>query len=156
MKLVPAKKPMKLQPPIIPVIDVVFNLIIFFMLTPSVSGSDGFLTTNLPTDVGTHDKRGPIILKMHIHLDDVGPQGEFVPGQPNAFCSIRLEDRPLGGDFGALGVLLKEKRAHGLAADTPVVIHPTTSCRHKWVVQAFDTIAAAGFTQIEFAVPYDD
>ena len=58
----------------------VFSLIIFFMLTPSVSGGDGFLTTNLPEYSGGGPDGGrPIPPHINIYLDDVGPQGEFLP-----------------------------------------------------------------------------
>jgi biopolymer transport protein ExbD len=38
----------RMQPPLTPMIDCTFNLLIFFLLAPSFSLSEGYLTTNLP------------------------------------------------------------------------------------------------------------
>ena len=35
-----------------PMIDVIFNLLIFFLLTSVLRGNEGYLTTNLPRDGG--------------------------------------------------------------------------------------------------------
>ena len=150
------KRPLRLQPAIVPITDIVFSLVIFFMLIPSVSGGNGFLTANLPDHSGPNLKDVPPPPPwINVRLEDVGPQGEFVPGQPNEFCAIRYENQELGGNFEALAAVLKEKIDRGLDSKMRVVIRPTIGCRHRWVVRAFDTIAAAGFTRIEFAVPYD-
>ncbi len=147
---------MKLQPPIIPVIDVVFNLIIFFMLTPSVSGSDGFLTTNLPTLSGPVAGKPTIMeVRLRVKLYDVSASGEYNPGGKNDQCTISVEDQSIGSDFNALRAMLEAKRAAGLDVKTPILIHPTIGCLHKWVVMAFDSAVEAGFNNIQFAVPYE-
>jgi biopolymer transport protein ExbD len=156
MKSPGLRKPLKVQPPIVPVTDIIFSLIIFFMLMPSVSGGQGFLTTNLPTYSGAGPIQPPgIPPHINIYLDDVGPQGAYEPDGANAFCSIRYENQPLGDDFGALGAVLADKRNRGLDAAVPVVIRPTMACRHKWVVKTFDAIVDAGFSDVQFAVPYN-
>jgi biopolymer transport protein ExbD len=139
-----------------PMIDCTFNLLIFFILSPSFDLSEGFLTTNLPTTSGPVAGKQTInVVRVKIGLEDVGPQGEFVDNGKNEFCSITfMESQNLGGNFDALQKALEDKRAQGLAADTPVLISPTMGCRHKWVVRAFDAAVAARFTKIEFAVPY--
>jgi len=35
-----------------PMIDIVFNLVVFFVLMPSFEAGDGFLPTNLPSGLG--------------------------------------------------------------------------------------------------------
>jgi len=147
-----AKRPpeaMKIQPPLIPVIDVVFDLLIFFLLIPSVSQSDGYLTTNLPTSEGPVSGK-PVIHEERIKIEllDEGEKGEDV-------SIILNEVQQLGKNFAGLEAGLTELRGRGMSADMPVLIAPTMACRHKWVVKAFDAATGARFTKIQFAVPYE-
>jgi biopolymer transport protein ExbD len=129
-----------------PMIDVIFNLLIFFLLTPVLQGNEGYLTTNLPCDGGAKgDWRTPDRLKVElIQRGDSGGEVEIV-----------FDGRRVLPDFRALEAELKELRTRGLAADFPVLIAPTGGVRHRWVVRAFDTITAARFRNICFAVPSD-
>jgi biopolymer transport protein ExbD len=157
MKMLKPGKPLKLQPPIIPVIDVVFNLIIFFMLTPSVSGSDGFLSTNLPKNSGPNAGKGATVTQnIRIKIYDVGPDGQYNQDGRNDYADIQIEGQDLGGNFEALHAWLQNKRDQGLSPTTAILINPTMACMHKYVVQTFDAAVLAGFTDIQFAVPYDN
>jgi biopolymer transport protein ExbD len=149
MKMRPPPLAGRMQPPLIPVIDVVFDLLIFFLLIPSVSTASGYLTTNLPSQGGPNpqgDLEDPVCVR--IALLDEGPGSEKV--------SIVFNDKQeLGTDFDALREGLVELRARGLSDRIPVRIEPTSGCRQKYVVQAFDAAAAAKFNTIQFAVPYE-
>ena len=94
-------------------------------------------------------------VRLRIKLYNVSAGGEYVVGGKNDFCTISVEDQALGGDFNALRHLLEAKRTAGLDVKTPILIHPTMGCLHKWVVRAFDTAVEAGFNNIQFAVPYE-
>jgi len=157
MRIKKPSEPAKMQPPMTPMIDCTFNLLIFFILTPSFSQDEGFLTTNLPTTSGpVRDKPQITEVRIKIELFDVGPGGEFEDGGKNEFVSIVFaESQNLGSNFDALQKALEEKQGQGLAATTPILISPTMGCRHKWVVRAFDSAVAARFTNIQFAVPYE-
>jgi len=137
----------KMQPPMTPMIDCVFNLLIFFILTPSFSLTEGYLTTNLPAGPGPGVIEGPkweYPLKIALH--DAGRRGEDV--------DIVLNDyQSLGSSFQALGAALRGFRVAGLSAECPVLIAPTAACRHKWVVKAFDEAVGARFDKVHFAVP---
>jgi len=136
-----------MQLPMTPMIDCVFNLLIFFLLTSSLARAEGYLTTNLPLDPGPNDRKvRPIDVAVRIELIDEGPRGEGV--------SIVLNDsQSLGSNFGALGAALRQEREAGLAQSARVLIVPTTRCRHKWVVKALDEVVAARFGNVCFAVP---
>jgi biopolymer transport protein ExbD len=149
--------PAKIQPPMTPMIDCVFNLLIFFILTPSFDLTEGYLTTNLPTTSGpVPGKKQETVVRIKIELSQVAqPNGEYVDGAKNEYCSILFnETQNFGSNFDALRAALEDKRAQGLAANTPILISPTMGCLHKWVVKAFDSAVAARFTDIQFAVPY--
>jgi len=149
MRVKKPAEPAKMQPPMTPMIDCTFNLLIFFILTPSFSAGEGYLTTNLPTTSGPVAGKAQIDVKrVKIELFDEGPKGENV--------SIVLnETQSLGSNFEGLRAALEALRAQGLPPDHPVLISPTMATRHKWVVSAFDAAVAARFTAIHFAVPYE-
>ena len=145
-------KPPKMQPPMTPMIDCTFNLLIFFILTPSFSMTEGYLTTNLPTTSGPVAGKAQIdVQRIKIELQHEGTRNENV--------SIILENgTPMGANFDQLTAELKVLRERSLAASLPILpilISPTMATHHKWVVRAFDAAVAARFTDIQFAVPYD-
>ena len=139
--------PAKMQPPMTPMIDVTFNLLIFFLLTPSFGGADGFLTTNLP-DEGPGSRPPPMREPIRVELFDTGARGEDV-------AIVLAGTRSLGANFDALRAAHEDLRMRGISPSKPVLIAPTMATRHKWVVKAFDAVVAARFTDVEFAVPYE-
>jgi len=156
MKIKKPSDPAKMQPPMTPMIDCVFNLLIFFILTPSFDLSEGYLTTNLPRSSGPVAGKPQVTeQRLKVELFDVSQDGQYVDGAKNEYCSITFnETTNLGSNFDALRAALEDKRAAGLAATTPILISPTMACRHKWVVRAFDAAVAARYNNIQFAVPY--
>ena len=141
--------------PMIPVISVVFNLLMVFIMAPSASSREGYLTTNLPTSSGPVAGKPQLTeVNIRVKLFDVSPNGEYIDNAKNEYCSIEVEGRNLGSDFDALQKFLEEKRAQGLSETTPILLAPTMPTLHEWVVRAFDAAVAARFTKIQFAVPY--
>jgi len=138
--------PPRMQPPMTPMIDCIFQLLLFFMLTPALMANEAYLTTNLPQS-GPHDGPLPPLEAVRIALAAAGPRDEDV--------SILLNGtESLGDNFLGLQAALEAYRARGLAADHPVLIAPDAAVRHRWVVRAFDMAVAARFTNIQFAVPH--
>ena len=136
----------KIQPPMTPMIDIIFQLLIFFLLTPSFQSHEGYLTTNLPRDQGPRQAPRENLERIKIDLLDEGNEGEGV--------SIILNDtQSLGDNFENLRAALEGFRAQGLQPSHPVLISPTMAVRHKFVVRAFDAAVTARFTSIHFAVP---
>ena len=135
----------KLQPPMTPMIDCIFQLLIFFMLTPTFQAREGYLATNLPHDGGPNDDGPPTPEWVKVELLERGASGGEV--------KIVFDGRLVLPDFRALEAELRGLRARGLAPDYPILIAPTAGVRHKWVVRAFDAITAARFRKICFAVP---
>ena len=140
--------PPKIQPPMTPMIDCVFQLLIFFILTPNYTAGEGYLTTNLPTTSGPNQAAQVDIQRIKIELEATGPKGEGV-------AIILNDSESFGSNFEGLLAALQGLRAKGLPPDHPVLISPWMGTRHKWVVRAFDMAVAARFTNVHFAVPYD-
>ncbi len=142
-----SRQKVKLQPPMTPMIDCIFQLLIFFMLTPTFQAREGYLTTNLPREQGPNPTRQITDLdRIKIELLDEGDEGKDV--------NIVLNDtQVLGSSFDGLQAALEGYRAQGLPPNHPVLIAPTMAVRHKWVVKAFDAAVLSRFTNIQFAVP---
>jgi biopolymer transport protein ExbD len=140
---------MKIQPPLIPVIDVVFDLLIFFLLIPSTGSSDGYLTTNLP------ESEGPVSSKQIKHEERIRIDILDVVDHPDQVEIIFAENKNLGGDFKALTDSLVTLGESGMSKETPILLAPTMACRQKFVVKGFDAAVTAGFKKIQFAVPYE-
>ncbi len=140
------RESVKIQPPMTPMIDCIFQLLLFFMLMPSSAGREGYLTTNLPKDQGPNPGIQGNMERLKIELLDEGNEGEGV--------SIILNDtQSLGDNFAGLRAALEGYRAQGLQPTHPILISPTMAVRHKFVVRAFDAAVTARFTSIHFAVP---
>jgi biopolymer transport protein ExbD len=140
------REKVKIQPPMTPMIDCIFQLLIFFMLTPTFQSHEGYLTTNLPKDQGPNPTTQINMERLKIELLDEGNEGEGV--------SIVLNDtQSLGDNFAGLRAALEGYRAQGLQPTHPILISPTMAVRHKFVVRAFDAAVTARFTNINFAVP---
>ena len=143
------EQPKKLQPPMTPMIDIVFLLIIFFLLIPNQQAGEGYLTTNLP------DTSGPVAGKQQKDVQRIKIELEL-PDNDNKGVNIVLNDSQVfGSNFGGLLAALQGLQARGLPKDHPVLISPWMGTRHKWVVRAFDMAVMARFTNIHFGVPYD-
>jgi len=154
----------KCEPPMTPMIDIIFQLLLFFMLMP-IEEPETYLTTNLPKFPGPNDSKGPeIVLRIKVGLFAEEPQGKGVTVELNqtqqigstigtTFVTEADKHRYVRALFDKLENALSDMRGKGLALTTPVLISPTPDCRHEYVVAAFDAAVAARFTNIQFAVP---
>ncbi len=140
------REKVKLEPPMTPMIDIIFQLLIFFLLTPTFQAHEGYLTTNLPKTSGpVEGEEQKKIERIKIGLEDTYGPDEIV---------IVLNDtQVLGNNFDTLEAMLRDYQGRGIAPDHPVLIAPQMSVKHKWVVKAFDAAILARFTNIHFAVP---
>jgi biopolymer transport protein ExbD len=128
-------------------IDIVFLLLIFFLLLPMPEAGQAYLTTNLPPFGGPNDEPfpgEPRAVEIELHVPESNQDGVGI---------VLNRGRRFGRDFRGLLAALEDLRHRGLPADYPVRIAPEGACRHKWVVRAFDVAVAARFNRIEFAVP---
>jgi len=126
-----------------PMIDIIFNLLIFFMLTPTFQAQEGYLTTNLPESAKTS---GETIDRLQIYL-------EVPDGDDEGIIILLTDDRSTISGFGELLTKLRDMKARGLGPEHPVLISPMLEVQHRWVVKAFDTAIWAGFSKIQFTIP---
>lgn len=144
-----AKPKPKIQLQLTSMIDVIFQLLIYFVVTASFAVDEGVLTARLPEGTGTVTQQletNPV--KLEVILRTSGPAG------------VQIEIRGLGSrdtqNFAQLRQLLKSLRhspqntSGTFASDSPVIIEPQGEVRWQHVVNAFNAAMAAGYENIRF------
>jgi biopolymer transport protein ExbD len=140
------KKP-KLQPPLTPMIDVTFQLLIFFVLTGQFR-TEGQIPASLPP-LGAGEPQVVEFKPVRVRLV---PSGAF--GQDAVFevtgANYRFESHE------ELFRFFQQKRqqfprARKREDDLPIVIAPTARVRWRHVVEAFNQAVRAKFVNIGFA-----
>lgn len=133
-----------------PMIDIVFNLLIFFMLMPSFGATEGYLPTNLP---GTTS--GPVSLAKETMRVDLRHRESSSDLWTQA--DVELNREPVAGIAGLRrGLFAAAHRLRAAGTDLkemPVVIAPDAAVWHRDVTGAFDAAIDAGFVSIRFTVP---
>ncbi len=127
-----------------PMIDVTFNLLIYFVVTTSFLQAEGLLPSRMAR-LG-NDSAGQILPVTPIRIFLAGD------GEDDA-VSIRLENTArIPRSFGDLYQVLAGLRGGGTGfdADTPVVIHAEDTLAWDHVVNAFNAAKRAGFETISF------
>jgi len=121
----------ELSPNLTPLIDVVFLLLIFFMVSTSFTTRTQ-LAVNLPEAEGVATTRAS---QLELSIDATG---EF-----------RLNGAVVPSDASGLRRALRE--AAGERRDMPMTIAADGSAAHQYVVTALDTASRLGFQQLTIA-----
>jgi len=137
--------PPVMQPPLTPMIDVVFQLLLFFLLACTFRIDEGLIPANLP-DLSGYTKPTawgePIQINVYPHPDPkVLDEAEFrIEGTTRKFDDA-------AGLYGYLG-----KRAENEYPEkVPVVIRPMGKVRWEYVVNPFNQALVAGYKRIGLA-----
>ena len=141
--------PLKLQ--ITPLIDVIFQLLIYFMVTASFLIGEGALTANMPfgDDVAVSDiapPEQPLVLRL----------------TPVDYSNVRIDiegfNKP-ASDFSQLAFYLQsiqynDKNQGGIyTSKNPVIIKSEGLVRWQHVVNAFNAAVSAGYENVSFGNP---
>ena len=143
-------RPMQLR--MVPMIDVVFLLLVFFMLTANFRSREGFLPAELPHRV------------TRAQLTEIEPLQLHLNTLPNGDCLVQIADqlsfvipdktnRPDSPGFQLLSdqlqKIIRQQRRH---REDPVKIMPTRSTKWNHVVKAYDAAWQLDLTNIVFAL----
>ena len=134
--------PGNLDLPMTPMIDVVFQLIIFFLCTTRFTPLERVLPTrvDLPGTQGAHGKVTPELADLTeviIHLERQG-----------AKTQISLNGRPIDNEQELAASL----RALGqIRLDLPVVVDPDPDVALEDVIKIYDLCREIGFVRLQFA-----
>jgi biopolymer transport protein ExbD len=122
---------------IAPMLDILFVLLLFFMVSAGAQKHEASLTTQLPGGKPGGD------VPVQVGIDDDGQVS--ISGAP--------VDSPTDPALPDL-----EKRLEGIVAANaaqPVVVTPTRSTRHQRVVDVLNACAAAKVKNLAFGTPAD-
>lgn len=136
-------------------IDVIFQLLIYFVVTASFMIDEGILTAKLPVGAGSPEDQ-----------DELPPEKitiELTSGEGETTVAIQ-RGRQSYDSFGQLAEDLNRLRydpdigqIDGIyEADNPVIIEPTGFVRWQHVVNAFNAAIAAKYTNVSFSEVVDD
>ena len=131
-------------------IDVVFLLLIYFVVSASFAIDEGLLTTRIP-HIDPHAEAAPPLIPLNIRLSSAGA----------ADVSLRIDGRPEAiGSFTELTAVLRSLQRdpaagnHGVyPPQNPLIIRGEGRVRWTHIANAQNAAVAAGFTNVQFAKP---
>ena len=150
-----AERRAKMQPPLTPMIDVVFQLLLFFLLTTEFRQEEGLITAALPEKgegIDTVVKTKDIIIELH----PIGFRGvRYVFADMNVGA---IQDDPKAGVAAAAAPAAQVQRLEQRrdeykldVKDSLVIIKPAGDVRWRFIVEAFNQAVRAKFEKIAFA-----
>ncbi len=140
LKKKPESKP---QIPIAPLIDAVFLLLIYFMVTSSLERQEADISFELP---GTVEQEEPLEMPDE-QIIEIRENGQVVVNDynydsPEADRLIQLQ--------AMLTRLQQASRAN--KTETQVTIAPAPTTRHARIIDVMDAVSAADITGVNFAL----
>ncbi len=133
-----------IQPPLTPMIDIVFQLLLFFLLACQFRADEGQIAANLP------DISGPPPSVVSVDPIDITLRAT---GSDNlgVLITVQHTDVPLTTAEELYGYLMQMKQRHGRNADeVPVTIKPLGNVRWMHVVNAFNQAIRADYKKVGF------
>ncbi len=126
----------------VPMIDVVFLLLIFFLLTANFRSKEGFLPAELP-----QQNTAETISEIEPLAVIIQPQGSL--------CQVRVGSEKLllsHDQFNLLSRTVQDVlHKEGRRLSDPVKLAPTAQTNWDYVVKAYDALWQAGLNNIIFA-----
>jgi biopolymer transport protein ExbD len=145
------REPASMQLNLTSMIDVIFQLLIYFVITASFAVEEGAIAAKLPKGSGEGDPTEPPKTKLKIRLQSTANAGARVSVDNRRVKNfaqlherlVQLQDNPEKGRSGPYGV------------DNPVVIEPQGEVRWQHVVNAFNAAVRAEYGNVNFAAASD-
>lgn len=131
---------------LISMVDIVFLLLIFFMLQMRFHQVEGILPNKLPKTQGLAASSQVPMSPLRVMVRQVGD------GPTDYVVSIAQMAPPLPQNFIDLYVRLRQiQKTPGYSDETPVVIVPQGEVKWDHVINAYNAAVRAEFTRIHFA-----
>ena len=132
--------------PIAPLIDAVFLLLIYFMVTSSLEKQEADISFELP---GTVEQEEPIELPDE-QIIEIREDGQIVVNEYNY-------DAPGAKRLIQLQAMLTRLQEASVAnkTTTQVTIAPDQKTKHSIIIRVMDAVSAAGITGVNFAIELD-
>jgi len=135
-----------------PMIDVVFLLLIFFLLTANFRSKEGFLPVELPRQVTRAEQMEQVPLELWLESRADG-SCEVQIGLDERFVISAFDTQRVDGAFGILSKRLKKVLAsQGRSVRDPIKFMPSGATTWDHVVKAYDVLWQLGLEQIIFVL----
>ena len=121
-----------------PMIDVVFLLLIFFMVGTKFAGRD----RQIANDLGGGGSGGPAMWDVRLHISNSGTDAAPRPKL--------VVDQVVMPDWAHLRARLGRLARLPDGTKDPVIIQADDDALHEWVITALDTLKQLGFRNISF------
>lgn len=143
MRQLKKKSQSKPQIPIAPLIDAVFLLLIYFMVTSSLEKQEADISFELP---GTVEQEEPLELPDE-QVIEIRENGQIIVNEYSY-------DSPQSNRLIELQAMLTRLQESSLANKTvtQVTIAPDPKTRHAQIIRVMDAVAAAGITGVNFSL----
>ena len=128
-----------------PMIDIVFLLLIYFMVTTTLIRQEADMSIRLPADI---EQEEPLDLPEEIYIDIDATGQVFFNGAPI--------DTPNNRDMPQLTDRLMRLKASADAAGVPVIVQitPEDDARHQRSMDVLNACAVANITAVAFAASF--
>ena len=127
-----------LQPPLTPMIDVTFQLLIYFIVTATFRQAEGLIPGSLPSDLGMVDPKPRPEVPVTVTLVPQGTGG----------IQYQLDAADPTQDAATLFSMLRDRREAAPGAPLIVAVHP--SVLWQYVVEAYNQGYRAEFKEVGF------
>ena len=133
----------KIGVPMTAMIDVTFQLLIYFILTTTFRLAEGQIPGTLPkSGTGGASSVERLLTPIKITLHPTGANNEFVAYEMSGVHDRIIEPKRLYDEL--------EKRKLGGVAKSPVIINARRDVRWRYVVEVFNQVVANDFANIAF------
>jgi biopolymer transport protein ExbD len=138
------RKPVKMQEMnLTAMLDVCFQLLIFFILTTSFTVTEGLLPAALPFGQGPAQPDEPPESPIRVSIDSAGGEDFSIQVSGHA--------QKIASWDALYSVLEDRKRDYGAESKTPVEINPGRAVEWQHVMNAFNQARRAKFKMVSFA-----
>lgn len=135
-----------MQPPLTPMIDVTFQLLLFFILTMEFRRAEGQLPADLPKQDGPQAAATVKLEEINIRLRVGGTTPEAPP-----IIEIERFGQATINNWSELRDVLEDLKKRFDSDETPVVVKPQGRVRWADVVNAYNQARVAGYKVVGFA-----
>ena len=143
------KQPAAPQIQMAPMIDVVFQLLIFFLVASEVRPTEADFTTNLPGGTGPRDTKVDAVEQFRLYIEKTDAECTNV--------KISLNNDPLGQSpegFRALAARLKNVTANAATkAKMLLIIDGESDIKIQFITNAMDAAVEAEVPKVTFGKP---
>lgn len=142
----PKKKvnPTKMELNMTSMIDVVFQLLIYFIITSNFVPGEGIITATMPSGTGSAADVPKLEQPIKIIVSSRGETGYRLDVDKSSIAPSTF------GDLGKLLEGMREDKGGAFSADNPIIIQPGGDVRWQHVVNAFNAALRARYKNIAF------